>query len=224
VIPAEKVPSFLKMFVLVSRDSVLLVNWKVGSWVNARRWVKARRFSDCRSSDFPAARSDSTNRTFYRELIFITQGHLPVKRGLQALPFTAVTARNKMFAGGPTMASLPNSGSQSEGFSHRDIKWSPGEKAVARKAFEQALQQEFETVMNEARQRAAKIKEPSDMWDLEDYLTQSRKNIDRDFDYRYSRLMDVFAILIQRGRLTLEELDGLSEEKLDQIRSTLNYL
>src|SRR5471030_2258180 len=94
------------MFVLVSRDSVLLVNWKVGSWVNARRWVKARRFSDCRSSDFPAARSGSTNRTFDRELIFITQGHLPVKRGLQALPFTAVTARNKMFAGGPTILFL----------------------------------------------------------------------------------------------------------------------
>jgi Photoprotection regulator fluorescence recovery protein len=129
-----------------------------------------------------------------------------------------------MLAGGTTMASLPNSGSQSESFYHRDIKWSQVEKVVARKAFQQALQREFEIVMNEARQRAAKIKEPSDMWDLEDYLTQSRKNIDRDFDYRYSRLLEVFAVLIRRGRLSLEELDGLGEEKLDEIRSTLNYL
>lgn len=73
------------------------------------------------------------------------------------------------------MASLPNSGSQSESFYNHDIKWSAGEKAVARKAFEQALQREFESVINETRQRAAKIKEPSDMWDLENYLTQSRK-------------------------------------------------
>jgi hypothetical protein len=121
------------------------------------------------------------------------------------------------------MASLSNPGAQSEKFYHRDMKWSPGEKAVARKAFEQALQREFEIVMNETRQRAAKIKEPSDIWSLEDYLTESRKNIDRDFDYRYSRLTEVFAICIQRGRLTLEELDGLNEEKIDQIRSYVEF-
>ena len=121
------------------------------------------------------------------------------------------------------MASLPNSGAQSERFGHRDVKWSPGEKAVARKAFEQALQREFEIVMNETRQRAAKIKEPSDMWGLESFLTESRKNIDRDFNYRYSRLIEVFAILIQRGRLTLEELDGLGKEKINQILSWIEF-
>ena len=121
------------------------------------------------------------------------------------------------------MASLPNSGAQSESFHHRDLKWSPGEKAVARKAFQQALQREFEIVMNETRRRAARIKEPSDLWSLEDYLTKSRKNIDRDFDYRYSQLIAVFAVLIQRGRLTLEELDGLSEEKMERIRSFVEF-
>jgi hypothetical protein len=137
--------------------------------------------------------------------------------------FTAATGANKMSGGGPIMASLPNSGAQSESFDHRNVKWSPGEKAVARKAFEQALQREFEIVMNETRQRAAKIKEPSDMWGLENFLTESRKNIDRDFDYRYSQLIEVFAILIQRGRLTLEELGGLSEEKINQIRSYVEF-
>jgi hypothetical protein len=128
-----------------------------------------------------------------------------------------------MSGGGPIMASLPNSGAQSESFDHRNVKWSPGEKAVARKAFEQALQREFEIVMNETRQRAAKIKEPSDMWGLENFLTESRKNIDRDFDYRYSQLIEVFAILIQRGRLTLEELGGLSTEKIERIRSYVEF-
>jgi hypothetical protein len=183
----------------------------------------ARRLPDWRSFDFPTARQISTNRTFHRGFIFLLKAVYRSSVGCGALPFTAVVARNKILAGGTTMASLPNSGSQSESFSHRDIKWSQVEKAVARKAFQQALQREFEIVMNEARQRAAKIKEPSDMWDLEDYLTQSRKNIDRDFDYRYSRLLDVFAVLVRRGRLSLEELDGLSQEKLDEIRSMINF-
>jgi len=121
------------------------------------------------------------------------------------------------------MASLPNSGAQSESFYHRDVKWSSREKIAARRAFEQALQREFEIVMNETRQRAAKIKEPADLWSLEDFLTESRKKIDRDFDYRYSQLIEVFAILIERGRLTLEELDGLREEKIDQIRSIVEF-
>jgi len=40
------------------------------------------------------------------------------------------------------MASLPRSGIQ--GTTMRDLKWSPTEKAVARKAFDRALQRELE--------------------------------------------------------------------------------
>ena len=68
------------------------------------------------------------------------------------------------------MASLPNWGVESESFHHRDLKWYQEEKAVARKAFQQALQREFEIVMNETRRRAARIKEPSYFRSLEDGL------------------------------------------------------
>ncbi|MBZ5567369.1 MAG: hypothetical protein LAN64_05900 [Acidobacteriia bacterium] len=39
----------------------------------------------------------------------------------------------------------------------RDPKWSRAEKAVARKAFDQALQRELEAVLQEAKTMAAKI-------------------------------------------------------------------
>ena len=34
---------------------------------------------------------------------------------------------------------------------------------------------------------ASQIQQSSDLWDLEHYLTQRRKEIDRKYDYRYSQ-------------------------------------
>jgi len=43
------------------------------------------------------------------------------------------------------------------------------------------------------------------------------RRIDRQYDYRYSVLLNVFAALIQKGRLREQDLQGLSEEKLRHI-------
>jgi Photoprotection regulator fluorescence recovery protein len=78
--------------------------------------------------------------------------------------------------------------------------------------------------MEEARQMANQIEQPSDLWDLEHYLTQRRKEIDRKYDYRYSRLTHVFGRLLQESRLSEEELRGLREDKLKAIRSFAKIL
>jgi hypothetical protein len=117
------------------------------------------------------------------------------------------------------MASLPRPEVQDPDTSMRDLRWSPAEKAIARKAFERALQQDLEAVTREAKKMAGKIEQPSDLWELEHYLTQRRKEIDRQYDYRYSVLPIVFAVLIRKGRLREEDLHGLSEDKLGYIRS-----
>jgi len=62
------------------------------------------------------------------------------------------------------------------------------------------------------------IQQPEELWELERYLGDRRKEIDSRFDYRYSVLPFVFASLIGTGRLKEEELHGLSEEKFAQIR------
>lgn len=51
-----------------------------------------------------------------------------------------------------------------------------------------ALHRELDAVIREATDRAAKVKQPSELWDLERWLTQRRKDIDRLYDYRYSVL------------------------------------
>ncbi len=101
----------------------------------------------------------------------------------------------------------------------RDLKWSPSEKAVARKAFEVALAREFQAVIAETKRLASKIEQPDDLWELERYLTEKRKEIDETFDYRYSMLPLVLGVLIRRGRVGEQELSGLSEDKLARIRS-----
>lgn len=68
------------------------------------------------------------------------------------------------------------------------------------------------------------MKEPADLWDLERYLTQRRKEIDRKYDYRYSQLTHVFGKLLHEGRLSEGELRGLGEDKLRSIRSLAKFL
>ena len=102
--------------------------------------------------------------------------------------------------------------------------WSKSEKVLARTAFEAALGRELHEVIQEAKKMASQIKRSSDLWDLEHYLTQRRKEIDRKYDYRYSQLSDVFGRLLYEKRLREEELYGLREDKLKSIRSFAELL
>lgn len=104
------------------------------------------------------------------------------------------------------------------------LTWSRSEKAVARTAFDAALKRELHEMMQQAKQMASQINEPSDLWDLEHYLTQRRNEIDRKYDYRYSQLTDVFGRLLCEKRLGEEELRGLGEDKLKLIRSYAKFL
>ncbi len=115
------------------------------------------------------------------------------------------------------MASLPRPEAQNPYTMIRSLKWSSAEKVIARKAFEYALQQDLGAIIRQAKKMAARIEQPSDLWELERYLTERRKEIDRQYDYRYSVLISVFADLIQKGRLREQDLQGLSEEKLQHI-------
>ena len=96
--------------------------------------------------------------------------------------------------------------------------WSRSEKVIARTAFDAALGRELHEVIQEAKRMASQIQQSSDLWDLEHYLTQRRKEIDRKYDYRYSRLTQVFGRLLYEKRLGEEELGGLREDKLQRIR------
>jgi len=102
--------------------------------------------------------------------------------------------------------------------------WSKSEKVIARTAFDAALKRELQDVMRKTKQMANQIKEPADVWELEHYLTERRKEIDRKYDYRYSQLTQVFGRLLYEKRLGEKELGGLREDRLKLIRSFAKFL
>jgi Photoprotection regulator fluorescence recovery protein len=102
--------------------------------------------------------------------------------------------------------------------------WSRSEKVIARTAFDAALARELHEVIQEAKKMASQVQQSSDLWDLEHYLTQRRKEIDRKYEYHYSRLTDVLGRLLYEKRLCEEELRGLREDKLKSIRSFAKFL
>ena len=100
----------------------------------------------------------------------------------------------------------------------RQLKWSSTERAIARRCFDRALRQELDAAIQSTKAMAAKIRQPSELWDLEYRLTQLRKTIDSRYEYKYSKLVFVFVDLVREGKLRIEDLHGLSEEKLRYIR------
>ncbi|MBU2445484.1 MAG: hypothetical protein KJ666_07925 [Bacteroidetes bacterium] len=100
-----------------------------------------------------------------------------------------------------------------------NITWSPEEKKVARKIFDKAYQNEVEEIKNLLEKKVQKIKSGKNIWDINDFLTERRISIDKKYDYRYSRLIIVFGILLNEEYLTENDLKGLSEEKIEMIKN-----
>jgi len=104
------------------------------------------------------------------------------------------------------------------GYGGYEFKWSQAEKTVAHRAFEQALKREFEQVVVETKRRAGEIEQIADVWALAEYVFGRRKEIETRYDYRYSVLPSVLADLLRAGRLSENDLSGLDDDKLAEIR------
>jgi Photoprotection regulator fluorescence recovery protein len=99
-----------------------------------------------------------------------------------------------------------------------DREWSAAEKEIARRAFEAALDTALAEIMTEFKAKTAAAVTPEDMWSVERFLRQRRREIEETFDYRYSQLPVVFGRLILEEYLDEGRLTGLSQDKLEEIR------
>jgi hypothetical protein len=102
--------------------------------------------------------------------------------------------------------------------------WSGSEKTIARTVFDAAMKRELQEVIQEAKRKANQIKEPADVWELERYLTQRRKDIDHKYDFRFSKLTQVLGRLLSEGRISEQELRGVREDKMKAIRCCAEVL
>lgn len=99
-----------------------------------------------------------------------------------------------------------------------DVKWTHSEQKAARKVFDAALQRELAAILSELKELATNAKTPQDVWEIEKYLTQKRRQIDSKYDFRYSQLIEVFGRLLREDWIEEEELQALSPEKIAWIQ------
>ena len=85
-----------------------------------------------------------------------------------------------------------------------DIKWSHSEQKAARAVFDAALQRELAALLSKLKELAASAKTPQDIWEIEKYLTQQRRQIDSKYDFRYSHLIEVFGRLLRENGFSLQ--------------------
>jgi hypothetical protein len=96
--------------------------------------------------------------------------------------------------------------------------WSPTEKKIARRAFDAAYERETAAIMEELRGRVGGMKSAKDLWQIEKFLRERGDEVARKYDYRYSQLIYVFAILYHGGFLTEADLEGLSPDKIEAVK------
>lgn len=100
-----------------------------------------------------------------------------------------------------------------------EAEWTDTEKMIARTAFDQAYRREIEALLKRIQAEASALVELNDLWRLHDFLSAKRHQIEGKYDYQYSALPFVFAGLVKEGWLQLNELEGLSQDKLAKINS-----
>ena len=112
---------------------------------------------------------------------------------------------------------------QKQGRKMSDLKWSSSEKKIAREAYDAALKAAITELMAEFKRQASAAASAADLWAVEAYLREQRKEIGEMFDYRYSQLPLVFGWAIRMGYVGEERLAGLSEDKLKIVRSLSQF-
>jgi hypothetical protein len=98
-----------------------------------------------------------------------------------------------------------------------DIQWTPDEKKIARRVFDAARGREYASIIERMKALAAQADTPEALWAVHDFLSEQRRLIDEKYDYRYSRLILVFAWLLREKWIAEADLAGLAEEKIERI-------
>jgi hypothetical protein len=104
------------------------------------------------------------------------------------------------------------------------VRWTAAEKKVARRAFDQALERHLSAITAEAKRMMANVADPTDLWQLEAYLTESRKTVHGIFQFRYSHLLQVFSVLMRDDWLKEADLIGLQPDKIADIKRSAEGL
>lgn len=97
--------------------------------------------------------------------------------------------------------------------------WSAEEKKIADQVLQQTYEQEIALVINSVRQKVNNLTEIDELWQVHDFLSAKRYELDGKYDARDSMLVFTFAQLIKEDLIELQDLTGLHKDKLAKISS-----
>jgi len=95
--------------------------------------------------------------------------------------------------------------------------WTREEQELARRVFDRALHREIEALIDSLRRHCAALSGRDDVWQLHDFLSIQRHAIEGRQAFQLAGLLFVFADFVRDGLASLEELEGLSPDKLAKI-------
>lgn len=103
-------------------------------------------------------------------------------------------------------------------------KWTDREKKIAHRLFDAAVKNELAEILASFKSRAASAVTPDDMWEIGRSLGAIQRDFDRKYDFRYSQLEFVFARLLAEGRISTADLEGLQDQRAEDIRRMAGHL
>jgi len=100
-----------------------------------------------------------------------------------------------------------------------EAPWSEAETLSAHTLFQKAYQRELNGLLATVQDRASHITSIDDLWQLHDFLSAKRHEIDGKYDERQSVIIFVFAQLLKEGLVQTEELSFLAPDKQSKIKA-----
>lgn len=101
--------------------------------------------------------------------------------------------------------------------------WSETEQAIARTAFEAAYGRAVSQLVATVQAQASALGSADSVWALHDFLSIERHTIEGRFDFQLEGILFVFASLVKDQLLHLEELQGLTPDKLAKVAAMSRF-
>jgi hypothetical protein len=105
-----------------------------------------------------------------------------------------------------------------------EAQWTSSELAIAKTALANAYQREIEAIIQVVRERAHEVSAIDEVWQLNDFLSARRFDIDGKYDDREEEILFVLAKLTKDGWLRPQDLDGLEPAKRSKITALTRIL
>lgn len=98
------------------------------------------------------------------------------------------------------------------------IHWTEAEKGVASEALKKAYRRESESLLEDVKEKADRISGMGELWQLNDFLSARRHDIDGKYDDQEDSLMFSLSRLVKEGWLAIADLEDLAADKRAKIK------